>query len=99
MPFYFFIVLSFTNPGGVFPERQQIDHLFVAMLGVGDETARQGIDHEIEPFQRDLANQDRTVIRNLGPCPSAFSSQTSLSRHWPSQAHYSRFVPPGLRRI
>jgi hypothetical protein len=44
------------------PDSEQIDHLFAAVFRVPDEPLSDGIDDEIQQFQRDPADQDGAVI-------------------------------------
>jgi hypothetical protein len=45
---------------------KHIDHLFAAVVGVADELSSGRVDHEIQEFQRNLADQHRAFVRNLG---------------------------------
>jgi hypothetical protein len=45
---------------------ENIDHVFAVVLWVADEALSDGIDDEIEAFERDLADEDGAIIGDFG---------------------------------
>src|SRR6266478_2710963 len=43
---------------------EELEHLFAAMRRVADQLLPSWIDHEIQDFERNLSDQDRTIIGN-----------------------------------
>jgi hypothetical protein len=44
----------------------QFDDVFAAVCGITDKTLADGIDHEIEQFQRYLTDQYGAIVRQFG---------------------------------
>ena len=53
----------------------QLDHLFAAVVGVAHKTLPRGIDDEIQVFERDLSDQDGTVVGQIDTTEAAVTQQ------------------------
>ena len=68
------IRVPITGLGGYELVSKQVDHLFAAVVWIADQPLADRIDDEVEAFQRDLPDQHRAIVRDLGHVDAAIAA-------------------------